>query len=168
MANLTWKQGALVPIFQNGDQLTGLQNGQNAITTNSASPMSSGVFDNTLVGELLAVFDWDLRFSAGVPTVGSIPIEVAKLYILPAVDGTDFADGATGTGHVPPDDCYVGSFYTKYPTTSGFERVTLGTWEPIKLPPLKMKFLIVNTSGFRFHASQGGDVNMQTFHVQIA
>ena len=103
----------------------------------NGAELTSGEIDNTsgldLWADLIMAVSW-----ATAPTAGVIAFEV---YLLPVVDGTNYP--SAGADGLPQKALLVGVLETRLPTTDALEYLAL---RHIKLPPLKFKILISNTS----------------------
>lgn len=110
---------------------------------NAARAISSAVenSERDLYGDLELV----VRYAAGPPTAGT---KIAEVYIVPSVDGTNYAEGSTSV--TPQKALLVASFEARSPSTSAVERlIVLG----ITIPPRTHKYLLVNTSGQAYYSA---------------
>ena len=115
-------------------ELNSLANNQNAITSAGVDPTS----DRHLFGDLeLAV------------TFGSSPTEdtTVEVYFLPTVDGTNYPNGATGTGITPKSSLLVAVFALHNQTAQRHVMRYVG------VPNSAYKVLLRNKSGVSFPAS---------------
>lgn len=119
----------------------------NAMTTelNSLGSLTgkaiSSALDNTA---MLALFD-DLELNvtfASAPTAGT----VVELYVVPSIDGTNYADGSTSV--LPQSSLYVGGFAVRAVTTA--QRMHI---RGVTLPPGLFKYAVQNTTNQAFPAS---------------
>lgn len=122
----------------------------NAITTglNSLADGAravSGNIDNGTNLDLLLDSELQVAYTSTAPSAGTI---VADLYLVPTIDGTNYAEGSTGV--TPQASLLVGSFESRNGSTSAIERLTV-TGIPIPLGLFRL--VLVNRSGRAFHAS---------------
>lgn len=85
---------------------------------------------------------------------------VLDLFAIPAVDATNYADG--GATVRPSNFLYLGSFQVRAVTTA--QRIATGVFN---LPPFKVKFVLLNSSGFALPAS-GSVVSLWTFNRSVS
>ena len=111
-------------------------------------------FDNSTGLWIKATFLLTVTFGTN-PTAGY----TCDLYLIPALDGTNYADNTTGASGYAPGSAYVGGFPLQAKTT--IHRVPLGVGQQgaIELPPSKFKAFLLNKSGVAFPAS-GSTVTM--------
>jgi len=123
-----------------GSTATVLSTELNSIADAASSDASSEI-DNTTD---LHMFD-DLVLSV---TFGSAPTasEPIELYLLPAIDGTNFVTGSSSI--TPPLNTLRGVFTVQ--NTTSAQLVTLMN---VAIPPGKFKYMITNNSGQAFPAS---------------
>lgn len=104
-----------------------------------------------------ATFELQVRFTVA-PTAGR-PVE---LYIVPAVDGTNYADGSDTV--TPSATCLVGSFLARAVTTQ--QRISLSG---VLVPPFKWKPLIRNNAGQNFTNTDNENVlRMRTYTLDVS
>jgi hypothetical protein len=122
---------------------------------NAATSNASSAFANSGSGNryLQALFELVCTF-ASAPTAGK-PVD---LYILPTVDGTNYADGGGST--VPSAASYAGSFAVR--NSASAQRLVL---EGIVLPPGDFKLLLINNSGQAMAAS-GNTLKMVAYAME--
>lgn len=115
-----------------------LANNNQVAATNTLDNRSGGTSGGAGVGDVfLCNFELNTGFGSG-PTVGNI----VNLYLVPALDGTNYADVDT-SGHVMPPACFVGSFIINKSATAAQRMVILG----VPINPLLYKAYIDNQSG---------------------
>jgi hypothetical protein len=131
MATVTWTAYANIATSINGDATA-----PTAKALANAAQKCGNEIDNTSALALYADFDLYWR-GASAPAAGAY----VALYLVPAVDGTNYADGADDTV-TPPDTAWVGSFPLRAVTTQ--QRVAL---RGVLLSPGKQKVVIINKSG---------------------
>ncbi len=121
--------------------LDSLANNTLVVSSETSGNMSSGAYDNTSALDLYADFELAVCY-ATAPSAGT---KVAELYLLPSVDGTNFAtvDGS----NQPQKALLIATFESRNPSTSGVERLTV---PGVSLPPGKFKLVLKNTSGQAF------------------
>jgi hypothetical protein len=114
----------------------------NALSSGSRTNASAMVDnDNASNRYLFGAFELVCTFGVA-PTAG----KTLDLYLLPSVDGTNFADGASTVA--PSESTYVGSFAVRGVTSA--QRLVLAY---VALPPTDFKALLVNNSGQSLAAS---------------
>lgn len=138
---------------------TAYRAGANALTTelnalaNGARAVSAALLDNSVNLDFWADFVLAVTFAVA-PTANT----TCDLYLLPAADGTNAADGS---GAVAPQPVLLaGSFELRAVTTA--QRLTL---RGVALPPGKFNALLVNNSGQAFPAT-GSTVVMYGYQTQ--
>ncbi len=89
------------------------------------------------------VFELQVRGASSFTAGGYV-----ELYLIPSVDGTNYADGDDSTD--PPSSCLAGIFPLRAVNTQ--QRLTL--WGVV-LPPLKFKPLIINRGSQPFTNTDG-------------
>lgn len=97
----------------------------------------SSAFDNSSNLDLFADFELLVTFGTA-PTANT----VVELYIVPTIDGTNYADGSTSV--LPQASLYVGGFVVRNVTA---QRMVL---RGISLPPGLFKMLVQNTTNQAF------------------
>lgn len=115
----------------------------NALAATSGKAISSAI-DNSDIAAGGYLFD-DLALEvtfATAPTAGT----VVEVYIVPAVDGTTYADGSTTV--LPQAALYVGGFVVRAVNTA--QKLAL---RGINLPPGLFKYLVQNTTNQAFPAT---------------
>ena len=119
-------------------------------------------FDNATGLWLKASFILTVTFGSN-PTAGN----TCDLYLIPALDGTNYGDYTSGASGYAPGNCYIGSFPLQAKTT--IHRLPLGVGQQgaIELPPSKFKVLLINKSGVAFPSS-GSTVQMLASMYQSA
>lgn len=127
------RQETGAPTLLGSAQFSALGNGTGA----TASAYDNGASANLWIKA-------DFQFSgvmAATPNSGS----ALDLYLLPSIDGTNFADGNSA---IFPPSLYVGSFIVRNVTTN---QVLVLTGVPI--PPTKIMPLLVNKAGAAISAN---------------
>lgn len=125
----------------------------------SGSAVSGSDEDNTPAtgnGDLEADFVLTVSYATGPPTAGT---RVADLYILYAVDGTNFP----GTSNNPEEE-FVGSFVSRNGSTSAVEYIPL---KAVPMRPLKWKARLKNVSGVNFKADNNSTLQVQLSQLQV-
>ncbi len=151
MADYKWKANTIQTLLST--ELNSLANNYGAIGVE---------FDNAAGLWLRASFLLAVTFGSN-PTAGN----TCDLYLIPALDGTNYADYTSGASGYAPGSCLVGSFPLQAKTT--IHRVPLGVGQSgaIELPPSKFKLLLINKSGVAFPSS-GSTVTMLASMYQSA
>lgn len=121
----------------------------------SGSRKLSGAISNDGATELNFWDDVELVVTFGTaPSVG----EVVSLYLIPAADNSNFADGSDSVD--PPATSFVGSFPLRA-VTSAQRLVVRG----VQLPPTEFKYLIKNETSQAF-ASSGNTLKRVPYRTQ--
>lgn len=119
----------------NGVQ-TLLTTGLDGLTNSSWT--TSSAYNNTSNLDLYADFILAIAYGTA-PAAGT---KVGELYLVPAVDGTNYAtQDANGQ---PQLSLLIGTFESRLPSTSVLEYLVING---VSIPPLNMKFAFKNTSG---------------------
>ena len=126
----------------------------NALTSTSLSALGTE-YDNATGLYVEGLFELLVTFGTG-PTAG----ETVDLYLVPASDGTNYADGSSS---VVSDNHFIGSFVVRSVTSA--QRIVLR--EIVKLPPLKFKVHVKNNTS-QSMASSGNTVKMVPIRYQSA
>lgn len=135
MANdIKWKDGSISTLLSSG--LNSLANGSRAI---------SSAYDNTTNLDLYGDLELAIAYTTSAPTAGT---KVADVYLLPTVDGTNYAEG--GTSLTPQALLLVATFESRNGATGAVEYLIA---PGIPLPSRSFKVLLVNTSGKTLHAT---------------
>lgn len=114
----------------------------NALASGSRTNASSAVDnDNASNRYLFAAFELAVTFSS-TPLSG----KTVDLYILPSIDGTNYADGSSSVN--PSSAQYAGSFPVRAVATA--QRLLLYN---VALPPTDFKVLLINNAGQTMAAS---------------
>lgn len=106
-------------------------------------------FNNTVDDYLYGVFELTVTFGTN-PTAG----RTVDLYIIPAIDGTNYATTITGASGYAQSNSYAGSFPLQAVTT--LQRLNVGGTGYrglLYLPPVKFKAMLINNAGVAFPAS---------------
>jgi|GEM_PF-2041649 len=101
----------------------------------SASRKLGSEINNASALHQYGLFELQVRGASTVSSGGYV-----ELYLIPAADGTNYADGDDSTD--PPSACLAGIFPLRAVSTA--QRITL--WGVV-LPPTKFKPLIINRAG---------------------
>lgn len=107
-------------------------------------------FDNGNSSNLYIDGSFELTVDfVNAPTAGN----GIELFLVPAVDGTNYADSTNGASEYAQANCYAGTFIVQ--ATTALQRMVLGLGlsGPIKLPGCKFKAFLINNSGQAFPAS---------------
>ena len=138
MANELWNPGSIATVL--GAELNSLGN--------NAAAVSSTAYKNTTNKLIYAWLELTVTFGSN-PTAGS----QIGIYLVPALDGTNFGTYTSGASGYGPPTQLLGSFVLEAKTT--LQRLYLGAGMagPIILPPYPLKFLSINWSGVAFPAS---------------
>lgn len=150
MANIFWDAAAIVSLATT--ELNSLANNAGALGVEYNNATNLYVF---------GMFQLEVTFGTN-PTAGS----AIKLYLIPAPDGTNYADNTTGASGYAPPGSYVGSFILQAKTT--IHRLTLqgvGPGSLVPLPPTRFKAFLINGSGQSFPAS-GSTLKMIPYRYQ--
>lgn len=115
----------------------------NVEPANDGLEVSSEV-DNSTDKDLYADFELQAQFGVA-PSAGGY----VGAYLVQALNGADYADGADGAV-VPPSTAWIGSFPVRAVVTA--QKVTL---RGIVIPPGKFKVVIQNKSGQAVSANTG-------------
>jgi hypothetical protein len=135
-------------IFAKEFPVTTFTNGSTAGFANLVSASTDANFDNRSTGPYpecySAVFEFDCKW-LGATTGINNSTNVADLYLVPTLDGTNFPDLVSGAaGFISPNH-YVASFpATKTPTVSTLTRFMT---QQIDLLPLLYQPWLINQSG---------------------
>lgn len=132
MSSVQWKASAVSTVLST--ELNSLAH---------AGIVASGEIDNT---SDLNVWD-DLELYISGTTSNTVINRAFVLYIAPALDGTNYADG--GAGVLPPFAQYAGTFRCRAVTMSA-QRLAL---RHVRIPPTKFKYILENQSGRTLSAS---------------
>lgn len=133
-----------------------------ALTTELNSLATAGIvvssaIDNTSNLDLYMDLRLEIKYTSSAPAAG---IKVAEIYLLPSVDGTNYAEG--GTSVTPQSSLLVATLESRNGSTSAFEYLAaLG----IPIPPLNFKLCLVNTSG-KTLAATGNTLKYQPLKLQ--
>jgi len=119
-------------------------------------------FDNATGLWLKASFLLTVTFGSN-PTAGN----TCDLYLIPALDGTNYSDYTSGASGYAPGTSYIGGFPLQAKTTIQRVPFGLGQQGAIELPPSKFKVLLINKSGVAFPSS-GSTVTMLASMYQSA
>lgn len=130
---------SIVSVFDDAD-LKNLANG---------AELTSAEIDNdgaTALGDVFADLVAALQYEAA-PAAGTL---VASVYLVPAVDGTNYP--TVTAGGLPPAVCQIGVLVSQAPATDALEYLVI---PGISLPPGKFKIVISNTSGQSYKNADG-------------
>lgn len=134
MSQVKWIDGSIA---------TALSSGLNSLA--DAGRAISSAIDNDAGLDLYCDLELAIAYTTSAPSAG---VRVAELYLLPTVDGTNFAEG--GTSLTPQKALLIATFESRNGSTSAVEYLVA---TGIPLPPRDFKLLLVNTSGKTLHAS---------------
>lgn len=124
-------------------ELNSLADGSNAISAEIANETDLDMFA-----------DFELNVTFGTAPAGEQAVE---LYLIPALDGTNYADGS---GSVDPAKALLAGVFEVRAVTSA-QRV--GVWG-VRLPPSDFKVLVINEAGQAFPAS-GSTVQYRRYNI---
>ena len=113
------------------------------------------IFDNTVNRYLFADVELAVQFTVAPTSTGDLAIQ---LYMVPSIDGTNYADGGVNTA--PGVESFVTNFVLKSSTNA--QRIPALR---IPLDPFKYKPIIVNLSGQAFPAS-GSTIRIVAFNFE--
>lgn len=114
----------------------------NALASGAKSAASTA-FDNANASNRHLFGTFELYVTYGTaPTAG----RTVDLYLLPTVDGTNYADGSASVD--PASNLYAGSFVLRNVNTA--QRLVLAF---VELPPTLFKAMVINRGGQAFSAS---------------
>lgn len=149
MADLKLQTGvSLTTLLSSG--LNSLADGARAI---------SGAIDNSTDLNLLLDLELAVAYTSTTPTAGNI---VAEVYLVPTLDGTNYAEGSSSV--TPQSALLVAALETRNPSASAVERLVA---QGIPIPLGSFKLLIVNKAGRAFHASLN-TLKYRTYKYQSA
>lgn len=131
MASIKWDPAAIVTAA--GAALNSLAN--NAVALSDEIDNTSGLY-------MFAMCELNVTFGSA-PTAGS----TWDLYLIPAMDGTNYSDVTTGASGSAPASCYAGGFPLRAVTTAQRIPLGVGLSGPIPVPPGKFKFALRNGGG---------------------
>lgn len=129
------------------------------LTTLAAANYSapSTAIDN---GALLDLYDdLELVVSLAATPAANTLIEV---YLIPSLDGTNYADAASGTATPPAPNLYVGGFPVKAITTA--QRLIL---RGVPIPPGLFKYALRNGTAVAFTATATPQVRRRSYSMQL-
>jgi hypothetical protein len=113
-----------------------ITSGLDGLTNNSLA--LSADFDSSTNLDLYCDLSLELCY-ASAPSAGT---KVAEIYLLPSIDGTNYAEGSSSL--TPQQALLVAALESRNPSTSAVERLAA---PGIPLPPGHMKFAVKNVSG---------------------
>ena len=148
MADFKWKSTAATSLLTSG--LNSLADAARAV---------SSAFDNSTNLDEYGDLEFTVQYTTSAPSAGT---KVAEVYLLPSIDGTNYAEGSTSI--TPQKALLVGVFESRNGSTSAVERLVVSG---VSIPPDHMKFLLVNTSG-KTLASSGNTLKIRPYKVQSA
>lgn len=119
-----------------------------------ARAIASSAFNNESARRPYGEMELSLTF-ASAPTAGGY----VALYLVPSLDGTNFADGS---GSVAPAASLLAGVFPVRPTTSA-QRLHL---RGVPLPPLKFKAMLENKTDQAF-ASSGNTLGMRAYSDEV-
>lgn len=119
-------------------------------------------YDNATNLYLWGYFELVVTYGTN-PTAGNL----VELYLVPAPDGTNYADNTTGASGTTSANYYVGGFPLRAVTTAQRIGLTGASGSgPIWLPPCKFKAFVINKAGQAMAAS-GNTLKMIPYRYQI-
>lgn len=125
----------------------------NSLASGSKAVASSAV-DNATDKNRYADFELNVTFGSS-PSAGGYVL----LYLIPSLDGTNFADGDASTD--PQSHLEVGAFQVR--ATTNAQKLHL---RDVKLPPFKFKPLLVNNTSQSFPAS-GSTLKTRAYNEEV-
>jgi hypothetical protein len=125
----------------------------NSLAASTGKAISAAI-DNSSNLDLFDDLELVVTF-ATAPTANTI----VEVYLVPAVDGTNYADGSTTV--LPQASLYVGGFQVRNVNT--IQRMAL---RGISLPPGLFKYLVQNTTNQGFPAS-GSTLKRNAYQYQV-
>lgn len=120
---------------------------------NGSSTAASSAIDNSSVLDVWADLELNLGTFGSTPSAGAY-IEV---YLIPSVDGTNYADGSASVA--PAAELFVGAFSVRAATAA--QRLAL---RGVSFPPGLFKLLCINKTGQALNAS-GNTLKYRTYHL---
>lgn len=110
-----------------------------------AGRVLTNAIDNSTNLNLLMDLELAIAYTSSTPSAGTV---VAEVYLVPSLDGTNYAEGS---GSVTSQaSLLVATFETRNPSTSAAERLVA---QGISIPTGSFKLLFINKSGRTLHAS---------------
>lgn len=128
-----------------GTALASLAAGSRAISNDT------GDYDNSSLKNRF--LDMELLVDAGTVTAGA---EVAEVYILPKMDGSNYPDGSTSL--TPPAPNLAAKFFA--PATTGQQRMVVPR---IPIGPFDLRFLLVNTGANAFSSATTHTLKVEAY-----
>lgn len=129
--NIYLKEAAAVTLESSGDSLV-----------NGSELLAETTFDNRSGGNGAQSLWANFELNGGLGTGVAEGTIYAELYLVPALDGTNYAE-MDATNHKFQSNCFVGSFVVNKNQTGAQRMVILG----VPLQPLLYKVYILNKSG---------------------
>lgn len=143
MASVKWEVGSITTVITTG--LNSLADEGNAISSEVDNTSGLYLFDDV---------EWLHATLGYTPSAGA----VIELYIVEALDGTNYEDGDASID--PPAANLVGVFNIRASTAS--QRHTL---RQIPIPPFKFKYVVINKTGGTL-ASSGNTLKRLPYRYQ--
>lgn len=113
----------------------------------NGSGIDGAAYDNSSGLFIWAGFELQVTFGTN-PTAGNL----VQLYMIPALDGTNYTDFVTGASPYAPFTTYVGGFPVRAVTSA--QRISLGGGLTlVHLLPVPYQPFVVNQAGFAFPSS---------------
>lgn len=123
-------------VYLQAGSVQALQDNTSSSVTNGSTATAATTFDNSNGANLFFWADFELQVTFSVaPTANT----VVELYIIYAMDSTNYADSDSTT---PPNNLFVGSFPVRAVTSA--QRVLL---RGVPLSPAPLKAFIRNSAG---------------------
>ena len=120
---------------------------------NGSSTAASSAIDNSSALDMWADMELNLGTFGVAPSAGAY----VEVYLIPSVDGTNYADGAAATA--PAQELLVGAFSVRAATAA--QRLVL---RGVPIPPGLFKLLCINRTGQAMNAS-GNTLKYRTYHL---
>jgi hypothetical protein len=122
-----------------------------------AGRVVSAAIDNSSNLDLFMDLQLAVQYTSSAPAAGVV---VAEVYLLPSIDGTNYAEGSTSV--TPQQQLLVATLESRNGSTSAVEYLdSLG----IPIPIGSFKLLLVNKSG-KTYASSGNTLKYRTSKLQ--
>lgn len=117
----------------------------------------SAAIDNSTLLDLYD--DLELVVSLAATAVANTLIEV---YLIPTLDGTNYADAAAGTATPPAANLYVGGFPVRAVTTA--QRMLL---RGVPIPPYLFKYVLHNATAVAFTATATPQLRRRSYSMSL-
>lgn len=145
MSNIKWLDGSTA---------TALSTELNSLTDTSRA-ISSAISQSGL--DLYCDLELAVAYTSSAPSAG---VKVAEVYLVPSVDGTNYAEASSSL--TPQKSLLAATFESRNGSTSTLEYLVA---TGIPLPPRDFKLLLVNTSGKTLKSS-GNTLKLRPYKLQ--